>query len=128
MPKNKPFKVFSRFLDIWGAKVFLFIGPQQDFIKYLKKRFKFDAQDIWDQNCLGVAFKITVNEVRKGYGIYMPSFDNSIDDIVILSHQCIHVTDDILNDRNVQHGDQNKEALTYTHDAIYRYFLEKLKC
>ena len=48
MPKNKPFKVFSRFLDIWGARVFLFIGLQQDFIKYLKKRFKFDAQDIWD--------------------------------------------------------------------------------
>ena len=128
MPRQlKDFRTIHYYNDLWGAHVYLCIGNPKELVPYLKRRFKYDASNMWDQNCSGMAFKITVNQQRKGYGIFMPQYKGSIQDLVILSHQCIHVADDILTDRNVQHGDQDKEALTYTHDVLYRYFLEKLK-
>ena len=39
----KSLRTISYYNDLWGARVYLFIGNPQEFTAYLKKRFKFDA-------------------------------------------------------------------------------------
>ena len=39
----KSLRTISYYNDLWGARVYFFIGNPQEFVAYLKKRFKFDA-------------------------------------------------------------------------------------
>lgn len=128
MPSKPRFKSFTKYLDQWGARVCIFIGPWQDFKQYITKRWHAQMPEAEeDVNCAGLSSRICDSKgVRKCYCIYMPSMEFTVEDYVTLSHQCIHIASDILTDRGVYLQDQSKEALTYTHDAIYRAFLRKL--
>lgn len=124
---KKSYRVFTKYLDQWSARVVLFVGPWDSFVKYLKQKWHCCFDQKQDVNCAGMALRmLTKKGFRKGYCIYMPQMQFTIQDYVTLSHQCIHLASDILQDRGVVTEDPDKQALTYTHDAIYRLFLKKL--
>ena len=126
---NAGYKTFKFYSDQWGAKVVFFAGDKDDFVSYMREKYHFNYQYGWDANCCGLSCKMlsAKDEHVTGYVIWMPKFDFTIDEYVSLAHECIHTAAKILDDRGVTYYDDAKEALTYTFDAIYRFFLNKLK-
>ena len=123
------YKAFQFYSDQWGAKVVFFAGDKDSFLLYMREKYHFDYQSGWDENGCGFSCRMIAvkNGSVMGYVIWMPKFDFTVDEYVVLSHECIHVAGHILDDRGVVYNDDAKEALTYTCDSIYRFFLKKLK-
>ena len=80
MSRKKDFKVFTHYLDLWGARVLLFVGPWESFKEYSKQRLHIEAPDEPDiVNCAGLTLRaLTEKGIRKGYCIYMPSMEFTI--------------------------------------------------
>lgn len=112
-----------------GRKVVFFAGDKDSFLLYMREKYHFDYQSGWNENGCGFSCRMisVKNGSVMGYVIWMPKFDFTIDEYVTLSHECIHAAGHILDDRGVVYNDDAKEALTYTCDSIYRFFLKKLK-
>lgn len=123
------YKTFKFYSDQWGAKVVFFAGDKDAFLSHMREKYNFNYQSEWNANGCGFSCKMISekNGGVMGYVIWMPKFDFTVDEYVTLAHECIHIASYILSDRGVVYYDEAKEVLTYTCDAIYRFFLNKLK-
>lgn len=123
------YKTFKFYSDQWGARVVFFAGDKDAFCLYMREKYHFNYQGGWDENLCGFTCKMvsTKDEHVTGYVIWMPKFNFTIDEYVVLAHECIHAAGYILADRGVVYYDESKEVLNYTFDSIYRFFLKRLK-
>ena len=125
--------------DVYHAKVMLFVGDRdrmcetafdgltmapspmsaemaKDFASRLKDTFGKPISSVCGE-CLSV-----VNDAGdRLWVVRLDEFKGSVEDIVVLSHECLHAAISILGHCGVQE-DPPFEALCYLHEAIFKKF------
>lgn len=120
-------------VDFWGQQVFLFIGyrdeMKEDYGRYFCGR---DAEtnviEDWlrrhpandnhtDGDTFGDSGMIFIRKDRFHLG--------NLDDLAILSHECLHAANGILRDVGVM-GDDNVEVLAYTQEFIFKGLMKEI--
>ena len=120
-------------VDLWGQHVFLFIGYRdemaEDYERYfLGRALERSVVEDWlrrhpanDNHTDGDTFGDSgIIFIRKD-GFHL----GDLDDIAILSHECLHAANGILRDVGVM-GDDNVEVLAYTQEYIFKGLMKKL--
>ena len=129
-------KLFSYYCECYGFYVYLFLGSREDMLKELTKapvRFnKESLNDLVDsiRSCdAGFTVDLIPEEGVKRYLICMPDFDWSIENIVTLSHETLHVAQLALLERSITDlsNDSCFHCLIYLRDSLERAFLTKLE-
>lgn len=124
MIKNKSFSYYS---TQWNARTCLFIGEYENMLEYLRKRFKYGGDDTRNPNHAAESFTIVCKDSMViAYVMWMPEFSFTTGDYVSLSHEILHMTTHILDDRGVFYGDSKKETLAYSFSDFYEKYLNFL--
>lgn len=115
------------FVDLFESNVYLFICNRKEMISYLEKKCEIPSEEEIGK-AVGFTFRfIGYNNVDYGYGIWIEKFDKTVESYSVLAHECIHVADFILKDRQIKEQDENNEMLAYTFDFIYKKLLKKIR-
>ena len=113
--------------DIFESDIYLFIGERNEFVEHLEKKYNLSCDKQIDRSA-GFAFRfIGGDDVDYGYAIWIEKFDYSVESYPVLAHECLHIADFMLKDRQIKETEENNEILAYTFDFIFRSFLKKIK-
>lgn len=120
-------------VDLWCQQVFLFIGYRDEMADDYERYFVGRAAEMgvienWlrrhpsaDAHTDGDTF----GEAGIVFIRVRPFTLGDLDDIAILSHECLHAANGILRDVGVM-GDDNVEVLAYTQEYIFKGLMRKL--
>lgn len=125
-------------VDVWGAPVFLVIGPNEQCTEIVLKAL---PKDYEHANFLKKKFADEVNPLMKNARscglqfcddsgnifMWMPSLDvNRVSNMSILVHECLHAANAILRNVGVVDYQESKEALAHTQQIIFHEFLKMM--
>lgn len=128
-------KLFSYYCECYGFYTYLFLGSREDMLNELYKppvRFNKESLNSMVDSIRSCDAGFTVDLVPeqgvKRYLICMPDFDWSIENIVTLSHEALHVAQLSLLERSITDfsNDSCFHCLIYLRDNIERALLVKL--
>lgn len=106
---------------IYNSSVTVHVCPWEDYRAYVLKRYGVNGGD--NSDALGVC-----STFGRHAHIWLKRFDyKNIQDVVTLSHECLHYVLDTTRYVGVLPDNENHEFLTYFHDFAFRGLLEGLK-
>lgn len=132
---------FSYEANVYRARVLMFVGSRKEmcdsiydfmvgkefgmkpedaksFASVAKEHFG-NERDEFDGECLS----ISCGELGKIWIVRMDDFEQTIDRIVVLSHECLHAALSILGDCGISENPPF-EALCYLHESIFMKLLK----
>lgn len=121
--------------DTYGFATYLVICDREDFQELSRKApLKLNAEDAKnllesvDPSTAGFTITLTCSNNVDAYLIWLPTYDNTIDDLVTLAHEVSHVAFFALKHRGWSgFEDTDKQhSQMYLKDTIFRSFLMKL--
>lgn len=126
--------------DIYHARVMLFIGGREKMCDTAfdglvgvddpmsvenAKDFAFRLNDAFGKPMSGICgecLSVINDDGDRLWVIRLDEFKGAVEDIVVLSHECLHAAISILGHCGVQE-DSPFEALCYLHEAIFKKFI-----
>ena len=129
-------KLFSYYCECYGFQSYLFLGSKEDMLNELHKApVRFNKESLSSlvdsiRSCdAGFTVDLVPEEGVKRYLICMPDFTWSIENIVTLSHEVLHVAQLALLERSITDlsNDSCFHCLIYLRDSLERAFLDKLE-
>lgn len=128
-------KLFSHYCDCFGFYTYVFIGNQEEMLQELHKApIHFNKESLASfvssikSSDAGLTVDLVPEEGSKKYLICLPGFERSVENIVTLSHETMHVAQLALLEREISdfQNDSCFHCIIYLHDSLFRVFLDKL--
>jgi hypothetical protein len=129
-------KMLFKYTDTcYGFTTFLFVGDKEELQNtaykapiYFGKESLDDFVSSIKPSHAGMTVHLVLNETYDRYLVWLPSFDFSVEALVTLSHECLHVASLALMQRDVSdfNNEGNFHAMMYLKDSIERAFLYAL--
>ena len=129
-------KIFTHYNETYGFYTYLFIGSKEEMLSelhkapvYMNKESLLNLVDNMKSSDAGFTVDLVPEEGVRRYLVYIPEFEWIVNDLITVSHECMHVAQLSLLERGI--GDLSNDScfhcLIYLHDSIERAFLNKLK-
>ena len=128
--------LFKHIDTTYGFTTFLFIGDKEEMRNTLYKAPVYFSKDSLNEfvdgikpSHAGLTVHMVLNETYDRYLIWMNNFDFSVESLVTLSHECLHVASLSMLQRDISDftNEGNFHAMMYLHDSIFRSFLYELQ-
>lgn len=110
---------------LYGARVTILVCGHEEAYKFFKTKYKLEYTGL--QFCNGLA--PTIEDKKNGISynfIWLDKFEYTPKWISILVHECLHLTFEILKDRQLFYSKETEEAYCYYHDYLVKEALDRL--
>jgi len=111
---------------MFGVPLRVFIGAREAVDDYTAKRYKISEKTV--AACAGKSMLITFPDGKAEGFIWLPSIDiEKPSDLSVLSHECNHITIDVLDRVGIPLTPDNQETLCYLQEYYFRESLKMIK-
>lgn len=119
-------KIIKIHEKMYGIPLRLIIAPWEEYKTHIKKTYGFTESE--QRFFGGMSYLVTSENKGEAEGIiWMPSFDNSMDSISTLAHECLHIAIRVLDKMGVITNIDNQEPLCYLQQYYFKAALEKMQ-
>jgi len=108
----------------YGEDLILYVGPRDDFITYLSKKYKVAVNAGESKD--GQYCQVRDHKGKLHHYMWLRDFQWRIMDLGLLVHEIFHYMNWVLDDIGLELTKESEEAYTYFYQAVYQDVLEKL--
>lgn len=120
-----------RFIDtIYERRVELCVGTPQEFNAYMKSlgsKERVAKDDLGGLRTVMLPSRTRPHIKSKRFFIWLTDFDDSVEALGTLVHECGHCTAGVMEHLGVAEEDEGSEARAYYNEAMFKQFLTALR-
>jgi hypothetical protein len=104
----------------------IYVGTIEEFIEMMETKYKIYEKQKNINKYSGLAKFIENGHESRGI-VWLEKFENTIEDIRVLSHEILHIAFNLYDYMNAIIDNTNQEAFIYFYERLFEQALEKLK-